>query len=74
MHVRTMAHISNPCYVGKEEINIDVNRLFHQLAIVAERCDNVAGFFAFDALPDGVVPACIHAEARQTSTSAFCFN
>ena len=43
-----MPHISNSCCVGKEEINIDVNRLFHWLAIVAERCDDVAGFFAYE--------------------------
>jgi len=46
--VRTLAHLTNSCSVGKDQINIDVNRLFHRLVVVAERSTDVVGFFRFE--------------------------
>jgi len=46
--VKTLAHMTNVCRVGKDQINIDVNKLFHRLIIVGQRSIDIVQFFRFE--------------------------
>jgi len=46
--IKTLAHLTSTCVAGKVHFDVDVNRLFHRLIIVAERSDDIIHFFRFE--------------------------
>ena len=46
--VKTFAQLVNGCKIDKEHINIDVNRLFHRLLVIAERSNDVSSYFDYE--------------------------
>lgn len=48
--VRTFATVVHTCSVGNETIAMDPNSLFHRLIVMAERCGDIRGCFAYERL------------------------
>ena len=46
--VRTFATVVHTCSVGNETIAMDPNSLFHRLIVMAERCGDIRGCFAYE--------------------------
>lgn len=56
--VKTLAHLSNSCVIGNEQLHVDANRLFHRLVILGERSLDITVYFRY--------------ELTQYPTSLFC--